>query len=103
MSIFETPVFAEEAVMVKRILAGFIVSVSAAAWLSAQAQTPAPQGGAGGRGGQGGGAGQRAGGPGGGGGGHYPTAEQWTNMPPSAKAYVDKATQLAGNDPDLKF
>jgi metallo-beta-lactamase class B len=32
-----------------------------------------------------------------------PTEEQWKNMPASAKAYVDKAAQLAGNDADLKF
>jgi metallo-beta-lactamase class B len=37
------------------------------------------------------------------GGGNYPTNEQWANMPVSGKAYVDKATELAGTDPDLQF
>jgi metallo-beta-lactamase class B len=32
-----------------------------------------------------------------------PTPEEWANMGPAAKAYVDKARQLAGNDPDLQF
>ncbi len=32
-----------------------------------------------------------------------PTEDQWANMPASAKAYVAKAAELAGNDPDLKF
>jgi len=94
--------------MVKRIVAGVGVSLVAATFLSAQTPAP-PQGGApagaGGRAGQPGGAAQGggAGRGGGGGGSHYPTPEQWTNMPPAAKAYVDKATALAGNDPDLQF
>ncbi len=86
--------------MTKRILAGVGVGVavaSVAVWL--HAQTP-PQGG-GAAGGQGAGAaGAQAGGRGR---GNYPTADQWTNMPASAKAFVVKATQLAGSDPDLKF
>ena len=32
-----------------------------------------------------------------------PTAVQWANMPASARAYVDKARELAGDDPDLQF
>ncbi len=43
------------------------------------------------------------GGRGGGRGGSYPTAEQWTSMPPKAKEYVEKARVLAGSDPDLLF
>ena len=90
--------------MTKRILTGVGVGVfvaTVAVWLHAQTPTP-PQGG-GAAGGQGAGA-QGAGRAGGGGrASSYPTADQWTNMPASAKAYVDKAAQLAGNDPDLKF
>jgi metallo-beta-lactamase class B len=87
--------------MLRRLLAGLGTSVLAAAIM--YAQPPAPQGGGGqGRGDAPGGGRQGRGGAGGGG-GNYPTKEQWENMGPSAKAYVDKATQLAGNDPDLQF
>src|SRR5262245_43262208 len=91
--------------MAKRLLCGICVSVVAATWLSAQPPQPPPQGGAAGAGGRGGGqaGGGRGAGGGGGGGSHYPTTEQWTNMSPAAKAFVDKATALAGTDPDLKF
>jgi metallo-beta-lactamase class B len=33
----------------------------------------------------------------------YPTEEQWAAMPASARAYVEKAKALAGDDPDLQF
>jgi metallo-beta-lactamase class B len=85
----------------RRILAGIAMGVAAAmAATLLHAQDPAPQPG-GGRGA----AGAQAGGRGraGGGGGNYPTKEQWDNMPAPAKAWVDKANQLAGTDPDLKF
>ena len=91
----------KEDAMTKRILAGVGVGVavaSVAVWLHAQTPTP-PQGGTAPAGGQGA-AGAQAGGRGR---GNYPTTDQWSNMPASAKAFVDKATQLAGNDPDLKF
>jgi metallo-beta-lactamase class B len=96
--------------MLRKILAGFGTSVVAAALVCAQGATPqqgaagagAPpqQGpaGAGAAGTQSGRAGGRAGG-----GGNYPTKEQWENMPASAKAWVAKATELAGTDPDLRF
>ncbi len=32
-----------------------------------------------------------------------PTEEEWANMSPKAKVFVDQAVALAGNDPDLKF
>ena len=84
--------------MLKRILAGIAFSTaaaSAAALLHAQGAPPPPQGA--------GAAGAQAGTGRGRGGGNYPTKDQWDAMPASAKAYVDKASQLAGTDPDLKF
>jgi metallo-beta-lactamase class B len=88
--------------MLKKPLTGIATSVVAAATLL-YAQTPAPPQGGGAAAAQGAGrAGGRAGG-GGGGGGNYPTKDQWDSMSPAAKAWVDKATQLAGTDPDLQF
>ena len=86
--------------MLRRILAGVGASVLAAGLIQAQAGS-APQAPAQGGGRQGGGRQGRGGA--GGGGGNYPTKEQWDAMPPSAKAYVDKATALAGSDPELQF
>ena len=83
--------------MLRRILAGVGASVLAAMLVHAQAGS-APQAPPQGAGRQGGGRQGR-----GGGSGNYPTKEQWDAMPPSAKAYVDKTTALAGNDPDLQF
>jgi len=90
--------------MLKKLVTGIAMSVVAAATVI-YAQTPPQQSGAAGAGAappQTAG-GRGAGRAGGGGGGNYPSEEQWTNMSPAAKAYVDKATQLAGTDPDLKF
>src|SRR6516162_667380 len=86
--------------MLRRILAGVGASVLAAVLVQAQAgsASQAPQQGGGRQGG-----GRQGRGGGGGGGGNYPTKEQWDAMPPSAKAYVDKATALAGSDPELQF
>jgi metallo-beta-lactamase class B len=73
--------------MLRRIVAGFGMSVMAATTLVA-AQPP-PQAAPGGR--RGGGAPK------------LPTPEQWAAMPPKAKEYVDKARAIAGSDPDLQF
>lgn len=85
--------------MLRRIFAATVMSVLAALAL-VQAAGLQPPAGAGSAGAQGGTAGR--GGRGGGGGG-YPTPEQWAAMPPRAKEYVDKAREIAGNDPDLQF
>jgi len=80
--------------MLKRIVAGIATSMLAATLMSAQAPPPAGQGRGAGRGD----------GPGGGrGSANLPTDEQWANMPPKAKEYVDKAKAIAGDDPDLRF
>jgi len=89
--------------MLRKILVGLGTSVVAASLVYAQAAPPQQAGGQGAAGAQAGAAGRGRAGGGGGGGGNYPTKEQWDNMPASGKAYVDKATQLAGNDPDLQF
>ena len=86
--------------MFRKIVTGVGASVVAVMVAYAQGADPQP-GRAGGAGRQGGG-GPTAG-RGGGGGGSYPTAEQWAAMPPAAKAYVDKAKAIAGDDPDLQF
>lgn len=83
------------------MLRGVLVGVGASlvvTVLLAQAPTP-PAGGGQGRGG---GTGQGAGGRGGGR-PALPTEEQWASMSPEARAYVDKAAEIAGNDPDLQF
>jgi metallo-beta-lactamase class B len=88
--------------MLKRILAGASLTVLAVSLAYAQ---NAPQGEGAGRG-----AGRAAAAPAANGAPaprpriqELPTAEQWKNMPASAKAFVDQANQLAGNDNDLKF
>lgn len=85
--------------MVRRIFAAAASSVLAVVVMHAQGGSPqAPQGPPSGAGAP------AAQGPGGGRGrGNYPTPEQWASMPPRAKEYVDKAKQIAGNDPDLLF
>ena len=71
-----------------KMLAGLAMAAAMAAVIGAQA--PPSQG----RGdGQGGGRGNA----------NLPTDEQWANMSPKAKAYVDKAKAIAGDDPDLQF
>jgi metallo-beta-lactamase class B len=93
--------------MPSRIIGASVMSMVMATVIGTQTagtQAPAsppqtPPAGAAAPGAQGG-----AGAPGGGRGrGNYPTPEQWAAMPPSAKAYVDKAKALAGDDPDLQF
>ena len=79
--------------MLTRIAAGVATSVLAAVLMNAQTPQPPPAGAPPAEQGRGRGRG----------GGNYPTNEQWANMPASGQAYLDKATQLAGSDPDLQF
>ena len=85
--------------MIRKTLATVCIGVLAVT--TGHTQSGSPEGGATAAGQRGG----RAGGGRGGGGGssHYPTAEQWATMSDRAKAYVEKAKTLAGNDPDLLF
>jgi len=83
--------------MLRRVLVGVGASLVVAGLL---AQAPTPP--AGGNQGRGAGTGQAAGGRGGGR-PELPTDEQWATMSPEARAYVDKAAEIAGNDPDLQF
>ena len=78
--------------MLKSILVGVSLSVLAAAVAVAQPDaSPAPPGAAGGR-------------PAGPPVNRYGTTpEQWNNMNAAAKAWVAKAKDVAGNDPDLSF
>src|SRR3954471_15801979 len=79
--------------MLKRLLVALGASALTATLMHAQAPP------------QGRGAGQGRGDAQGGGRGsaNLPTEEQWANMSPKAKEYVDKAKALAGEDPDLQF
>ena len=82
--------------MLRRILVVSGMGVVAATLVCAQAPPQQP-GGAAPAQGRGAGPGGRGGSP------KLPTEAQWTAMSPKAKEYVDKATALAGNDPDLQF
>src|SRR5690242_18534263 len=99
--------------MLKKILMGVSLTVVAATLAYAQ---NAPQGGAapgaapaaGARGGAAGGAAGARGGAAGAaaapaGPRDLPTEAEWAGMNANAKAFVDKAKQIAGDDKDLKF
>ena len=82
--------------MLRPMLKGIAVTVVATTFVYAQAPAiPQQPSGAQGRGS---GAGGR-----GGGSPKLPTEAQWAAMSQKAKAYVDRAKALAGNDPDLQF
>lgn len=83
--------------MVKKMFVALSAAALTATLMYAQAPPQQPAGAPAGDQGRGRGRGA------GGGGGNYPTTEQWANMPPAGKAWVDKATALAGSDPDLQF
>jgi metallo-beta-lactamase class B len=80
--------------MARTLLAGLATAVMTAAVVSAQGP-PAGRGTGQGRGDAGAGGGR--------GSANLPTEEQWTNMSPKAKEYVDKAKIIAADDPDLQF
>ena len=80
--------------MARTLLAGLATAVMTAAVVSAQGP-PAGRGTGQGRGDAGAGGGR--------GSANLPTEEQWTNMSPKAKEYVDKAKMIAADDSDLQF
>src|SRR5436190_20561583 len=79
--------------MARTLLAGLATAIMTAAVISAQGP---PAGRVTGQGRGDAGAGGR-------GSANLPTEEQWTNMSPKAKEYVDKARTIAADDPDLQF
>jgi metallo-beta-lactamase class B len=90
--------------MFKKLLVGVgVTALFAGAVLAQDVQPGARQGADQAPGGQARGAGRGAGGAAGAGrGGAIPTEEQWNNSA-EAQAYVAKAKEIAGNDPDLQF
>jgi glyoxylase-like metal-dependent hydrolase (beta-lactamase superfamily II) len=79
--------------MLRRIGIALATAALSAAVMSAQGQGQERGQGQGRGDGQGGGRGNA----------NLPTEEQWANMSPKAKEYVDKARTIAGDDPDLQF